>query len=273
MTMRFQTCVSLCLLACLALYSPGQASDGGLSQAWTLISDRDGIQVYFRHTEQSRLKTFRGVTRIRQSDEFAAIAMMEDYDSYPRWLHMIDHAEELGRAGPLTRWIRVTTRLPWPLQDREAIVKSQIIQKVSPQEESLTILNTNAADFLPHNPDYVRFPEVYSRMTATRLGNGEHELVYEVVLDPGGYIPDWLVNLLMRDTPFFTLQKIRRMMAEPAYLGRYYTFFDGRGPGRPDTLPEPVSYLYGNPPETEAVIIAPDDYAVEQVAPASSRHE
>lgn len=258
--MRCLNCVKAVLLLSLLSGQAGAGDEASLAGAWTLISDREGIQVYFRHGEQSRLKTFRGVTRIHQPDEFAAIAMMEDYDSYPRWLHMIDHAEELGRDGPLTRWIRITTRLPWPLQNREAIVRSQVIQKVSPEEESLTILNTNAPDYIPPNPDYVRFPEVYSRMTARRLGNDEHELVYEVVLDPGGYIPDWLVNLLMRDTPFFTLQKIRRMMADPAYLNRYYSYFDGRGPGRPAGLPPSPSYIYGSPPAAESMIVAPADY-------------
>lgn len=242
----------------LALSAAGAADESGSDQGWELISDRDGIQVYVRNREGSRLKAFRGVTQLEQADEYSAIAMLEDYDAYPRWLHMIDSAEEIGRQGPLRRWIRITTGLPWPLQDREAILRTDIVQRITPEEESLSIINTHAPERAPPNPDFIRFPEVYSEMKATRLGDDRVELRYEVVLDPGGYIPAWLMNLLMRDTPYFTLLKIRRMMGVAAYLGHYYEFLDGRGPGRPASLPPAPSFLYGHPPAAGELILAPE---------------
>lgn len=34
-----------------------------------------------------------------------------------------------------------------------------------------------------------------------RLGDQKVEMTYELILDPGGYIPAWIANILLRDAP------------------------------------------------------------------------
>ncbi|MDF1820400.1 MAG: START domain-containing protein [Alcanivoracaceae bacterium] len=221
---------------------------------WKLVSDRNGIQVYMKHTDDSRLKTFKGVTRLNQSDEYSAVALLEDYESYPAWLHLIDGAREIKRDSPLRRWVRFTTQLPWPLRDREAVVEARVVQSVAPEEESMTAYIINAPGTLPANDEYIRFPEIEGFIRATRLSNDEVEVVYQIVLDPGGYIPAWLVNILMRDAPYFTLEKLRRIIKRPEYANQYYDWLEMRGPGRPEDIPPAPSYIYGAPPEAPMII-------------------
>ena len=237
------------LVVILALVSGQASADDGLAKEWKLISDRNGIQVYSRHTDNSRLKTFKGVTEVSYDDEYTAIALFNDYDAYPKWLHLIDGAEEISRAGPLDRNLRMTTHLPWPVADREAVVRSWIDMKVTPEEELFTVHIDNRPDLIPEHDDYVRFPEIQGFLQARRLPDNRAEVTYQVVLDPGGYVPAWLVNILMRDAPYFTLEKVRRIIKRPEYIGHFYDYIDMRGPGRPDHLPPVKSYLYGNPPD------------------------
>lgn len=249
------TLASLLLLA--AQLGAAQSEDSELEREWKLISDRNGIQVYSRHTDNSRLKTFKGVTRIRQDDEYSAIALLNDYESYPKWLHLIDSATELQRNGPMLRYLRFTTQLPWPLTDREAVVKTRVVQVINEDEESLTAYISNQADLIERNDKYIRFPEIEGFIKATRLDNDEAEVVYQIVLDPGGYIPAWLVNILMRDAPYFTLEKLRRILVQPQYLNTYYDWVDLRGPGRPPEAGEAATYIYDNPPE-KPMVLGPD---------------
>lgn len=220
-------------LLCVLLISPALADEN--DPDWKLVSDRNDIQVYMKHRDESRLKTFRGVTRFELIDEFALAAVLNDYDSYPKWLHFVDSAEEFDRRGPLDRSVRFTTQLPWPLADREAVLQADVRQKVTEEEESVMIELNNQPDALPPNNDYIRFPEMWGKLGFVRLGDNQVEMTYELILDPGGYIPAWIANILLRDAPYFTLERLRRIIRKPEYQNQYYDYLDLlRGPGHPD---------------------------------------
>lgn len=197
-----------------------------------------------KHTDESRLKTFRGVMRMALDDEYAMLALYNDYDSYPKWLHLIDGASEIGRDNPLRRQLRFTTRLPWPLSDREALLDADMRMHITPEDEHVVVFLNNNPDLLPANDDYVRFPELEGLFKIQRLAPGEVEITYQVVLDPGGYIPAWLANMLLRDAPYFTLERLRRIIVQSEYRGLYFPYLDLHGPGRPKDIPPVKSYIY-----------------------------
>lgn len=233
MPVRLSVTLAALLLALFSGVALGQSQES-LNPDWKLVSDRKGIQVYMRHNDESRLKTFRGVTRMTLKDEYAMVALLNDYESFPKWLHFIDGAAEIKRNGPLQRYLRFTTNLPWPLKDREAVLRADVVQKLNNAEDSVMIYLTNTPDLIPPNDAYVRFPELLGIFGARRLGGQEVEIIYELVLDPGGYIPAWLANILLRDAPYFTLQRLRRIILRPEYQNKYFDYIDLHGPGRPE---------------------------------------
>ena len=87
---------------------------------WKLITDKDGIQVYRAHTDDSPIKTFRGETDINLEDFRSLGPIMDDYDFVASWLHMISAIEGVARPSPYDRTVWLTTRLPWPVSDRDA---------------------------------------------------------------------------------------------------------------------------------------------------------
>ncbi|WP_287962600.1 START domain-containing protein [Alcanivorax sp.] len=229
------------LLAFSTLCSPAFSNE---DQDWTLVSDRNDIQVYMKHRDESRLKTFRGVTRFPLKDEYSLVALLNDYPSYPKWLHFVDSAEEFGRANPLDRQLRFTTQLPWPLADREAVLRAKVTQVLDPNPNSVKITLINQPDALPPTKNYIRFPEMTGILAFSRLSNHQIEMTYELILDPGGYIPAWIANILLRDAPYFTLERLRRIINKPEYQNHYYDYIELNGPGRlvdatPQAAPAP----------------------------------
>jgi len=221
----------LILLAALLLAGRVTAQAG----AWQLVSDRNGIQVYMQHGDRTPLKTFRGVTRFPLADEYAMVALLNDYPGYPDWLHFVDSARELGRSNEQVRQLHFTTLLPWPLADREAVLQARVIQGDGPTGKEVVVDLSNRADLLPPDPDYVRFPHMEGMLRFRRAGQGLVEVVYQLEMNPGGYIPAWLTNILLRDAPYFTLERLRRVVHRAEYQGHYYDWLDLRGPGRPET--------------------------------------
>lgn len=216
--------------------STAGADTSTLSNAgWKLVSDRDGIQVYMRRSNDgSRLKTFRGVTVVKLADQYTMAAILNDYASYPKWLHFVDSATELSRKSPVLRYLRFTTLLPWPLNDRDAVVEARVVQTHLPPLSDVSIYLDGRPDLIPKAKGYVRFPEMRGVFRIRTLAQPDRqEITYQLTLDPGGYIPIWLTNILLRDAPYFTLLRLRQIMKDPKYHDKYYDYLDLLGPGRP----------------------------------------
>lgn len=217
-----------CLLAVVLLAAAGGAFSAEIparqpgKQDWRLLSDSDGIQVYTRTGGDSRLKTFRGVTTIPVHDWQAIAGVVNDYANAPRWLYFVTSVQEIGRRAPLDRDIIFQTDLPWPVSDREAVVK---VKGWNPPGTWDTVLRfENAPGLLPPNGDFVRFPEFNARFDFHWAGGNRLEITYELEADPGGYIPEWIVNMVLKDAPYYTLKRFAKMLERPEYQGAYYDY-------------------------------------------------
>ncbi len=190
--------------------------------AWRLVSNKQGIKVYMQHREGSRLKTFRGVTVMQVNDWQAIGAVINDYANAPRWLQYVSSVQEFGRHSPLDRDMIFQTELPWPVADREAVVRAH--GWTPPGTHDLAIRFENAPGLLPPNEDYVRCPAFNARFDFHWLGGNRVQVVYEMVLDPGGYIPEWITNILLQDAPFLTLKRLAKVINHPEYQGQHLDY-------------------------------------------------
>lgn len=222
--------ISLALAALLfaALFIIGAPASAAVND-WRLVKDKNGIKVYMRHTDDSPIKTFRGVMAFDVENPSSLIALFNDYDAMPRWAHFISAADGISMKSPLDRNLRFLTALPWPLSDREALVHATV--KQDPRTYDVYITLENAPDLLPPNPRFVRFPWFRGRFDFKVLTAGRVEATYEVEIDPGGYIPAWMANILAQDAPYFTLDKLRRIHQRPEYQGKTFDYLDFPKPG------------------------------------------
>ncbi len=203
-------------IAFIAIVLAVFAVNASAADAWRLVSDKNGIQVYMRHTDDSRIKTFRGVTRMKLDNLHALSGVLNDTPNMPRWMHFISNTREIRRSDYLNREYQFLTSLPWPLADREAVV--QLLVRQDPESKGITVHVVNAPKLLPPAPEYIRIPQMQGRFAFMPTGNPkEVEITYEIIMDPGGYIPAWIANIVLKDVPYFTLEKLRRVVVRPEY--------------------------------------------------------
>lgn len=198
---------------------------------WSLISDRQQVRV-FRQNDDGPDFAIRGTTRFALRDEYALVAVLRDYAAYPEWLHFVTEVDELAAGPDGGRRLRFTTRLPWPLRDREALLESRLLPAPASADQ-ITVALSNRPGLLPPDPAYVRVPRLRGSLAFRRLEGDRVEVDYRLRLDPGGDLPDWLARLLLRDAAHFTLRRLRAAVRQPRYQGHYYSGLDLRGPGRP----------------------------------------
>ena len=184
---------------------------------WRLVTDRDGVRVFMAHNDDSAIKTFRGEAVIPMSDFRAIGKQVDDYEFIASWMHMISSISEIDRDSDTDRQIWVTTRLPWPVSNRDAALDLELRQD---PDTGAVIIAYEANDALMEpQSGYVRMPALKGMLRFTPLQPGEVHVTFEVVLDPGGYIPAWIANLILRDIPYFSLRRYQRVSDQEQFRG------------------------------------------------------
>ena len=177
------------------------------SAKWTLKKDKNSVQIYTRPVEGSSLKEFKGIVNIRTTAE-AAKALLLDLPTYTEWSHNCIESSAL-KINNENDIIGVTvTDAPWPVQDREAIVQTKVVEK----NGSIYLNMTALPNYTKAKSGLVRVPKMTGFRKITSNGDGTIEVVQQVHASPGGQIPDWLANSAVVDTPYNTLLNMKRRL-------------------------------------------------------------
>ncbi len=189
---------------------------------WKLVKERNGIKIYVKHTDTSLLKTFKGVSEMSPKEPFSAIAALLDFENDHKAFHFVSDVELLKKLDDRNYLVRVHTLMPWPIKNREAIARINIEQNPETLDVLAHIENENVD--MPVLQGYIRVPEFKGILGIKLLEEGKIEMTYEFVIDPGGYVPTWLVDIVLKDVPYYTLQKLKVFIDKPEYQGVRYDF-------------------------------------------------
>lgn len=193
-------------------------------QEWILVTDRADVQVYRKDDSDARLKTFRGVAQMTVDDFNAIGVLLDDYDAVAGFLHMVSEIRDLRRHSQYKRDVYITTRLPWPVSDRDAPLNVLFYQEDNGYD--LVMPFSLNSDGYPEQDNYVRMPQMEGFFRFHPLSPGKMEVTLEVVLDPGGALPAWLANVILRDIPYFSLRRLRKVVNLPRYQGIVTGYYD-----------------------------------------------
>ena len=209
----------LMMLLCLtALASAGTPEDGD----WVLQKDQDGIRVYTRTVAGSDFAAFRGET-VLDTDLSTLVAVHTDVDYVKDWLKDCTHSELIGEFDPDGYHAYFRTDAPWPVSDRDYVLRYEIDQ--DPESLAVTLPFETEVAVRPESNECVRMTELVGFWKMTPLDNGRVQVVYEVSrADPAGDLPSWLANAFVVDQPFETLRKLARQVKRAKYQGQSFDF-------------------------------------------------
>ncbi len=182
--------------------------------AWELVKEHEGISVYTRDVEGSPIKAFKAVTTV-ESTLTAVVALLEDTEIGPDWLYSCVSLKTIHRDSPTKVYNYTINDLPWPVKDRDAIIYSEL--KQDPNTHSVHISMTGLPNYLAKNKDYVRVPYLTGEWTIIPVKNDSIKVSYIAHIEPGGSLPDWLVNRLLIDTPLKTFIEMKKILPQEKY--------------------------------------------------------
>ena len=194
------------LLLILLTVAPTHADE------WATVSDDGGVLVQQRKYKNSPLMELRGQTRLTASLN-AVMALLKDADYNRHWVFRSGGARILQASGYAQAYVHGVVDAPWPMQDRDTVVRFDYVQHQ--QTRVITIEITNFPAFIPHHSNRVRVPDFGGFWKLIPLEGGRVDVIYQVHGDPGGWVPTWLANYAAQLSVLKTLQSM------PAAVARY----------------------------------------------------
>jgi len=113
--------------------------------------------------------------------------------------------------------------VPWPAKDCDAVIESVVEEDVRRRKNRVRFWNSNSPA-APTNSDCIRVPRSEGEFTLKDTGHGSVLVIYTIHLDPGGWLPDWIVRLFVRDAPVKTLRAFKAQVLRTR--GQYTTFIN-----------------------------------------------
>jgi hypothetical protein len=176
------------------------------AQDWVFRKERDSIKVYTRTEETNPVKSYRGEMNLHTT--MAKISkVLGSIESFDWWDANIHDIKVLAyEPEKLIRYYLVYD-LPWPVTDRDLCVEARITY--DPVTGIRRVHAVPLDSVIPEKPDMVRIKNYWQDWTMQQVRPGIIHVTLEGSVDPGGYIPAWLINLVITDTPINIMRKVR----------------------------------------------------------------
>jgi len=204
---------SFSLFILFSSFSPEASSD------WILQKNENGITVYTRYTDGSKIKEVR-VVNIVSSSLSGLVALLLDTRNYPQWIYGCSESKALKIISEKELYNYQVTDVPWPFTDRDVVSDFKVAQDSVTKIVKFT--KSCLADFLPEKNDMVRIQKIESSYTLTPLGHGNVQVIMQMSIDPGGNVPAWFVNYNLVVAPYKTTEAM--IVQLPQYQSASYSF-------------------------------------------------
>lgn len=183
-------------------------------QNWEVSKQKHGITVYTRETKESSIKEFRAVTKVKASLK-SLTALINDPKAGTSLYFQCSKVKALKQKGPTTSYIYSVMDMPWPLSDRDFIAYRTLTQ--NKKNNAVTLKFKGIPNYMPSKPGMVRMAKLKGYWRLTPGKKGFVNVVYQSIAEPGGSVPDWVVNMFIVDGPYKTLLNLKKLVKQAQY--------------------------------------------------------
>jgi hypothetical protein len=195
--------ISLSVFFCAAVFfASGQAN-------WELKKNKDGIRIYQRDLKNSDFKGIKVECTLHGNFD-KLIAIINNVSNYKDWVYNNKAASLLKRVSAYEFYYYTEAYLPWPLDNRDAIMHT-VITKDS-LNRFLKINSTAVPNFTAAKSGKVRIKKSSINWYVTRPSSSTIQIVYTFETDPGGNVPAWLVNSFADKGPYESFRKLAQLL-------------------------------------------------------------
>jgi len=188
------------LFCAIVFPSFGQLDDCDLKR------NRDGVKVYTCKSANEKIKSLRAEFVLENTSLEELEMFMLDVENYVTWQYNMTEAKVLKKVSDTEVIYRTEVDAPWPVDNREMIVRLKIDKGTEAKQMNLSI--TSIPYEHPAKEGVIRVKSSQAAWHVVVNGTSL-EVEYTLRIDPGGSIPAWLINMAMAEGPHESFRDLK----------------------------------------------------------------
>lgn len=209
MRLSYFSLLTLLLLATMSTYNPLAAEEG----KWHLAYEEDGINIYKRVTEGSKFLEFKAEGDLHGTiSEYVSVIL--NTDGHPNWAPRCLEAREVDKINDGELIMYAVYAGVWPAADRDYTAKMSIASGSNTSTVRIEIERVEHPSMPPAATNRVHIPNLKSGWILEQISQDVIHVELRAHVDPGGWIPAWLVNWGYRKIPYQFLNNLESQVAK-----------------------------------------------------------
>jgi len=192
---KFVLFLAGCLFLSVAAFS---------QNVWELRKDENGIRIYTRQKEDRKLLAYRIETQISGNLE-EVYRQVIDFHGNKKYLDRIDTLRILEKKKDQQILIYMMFNVPWPFRDRDFVNRMLI----DVQEDTVRLESSPGRGEIPPKEGVIRMQEFSEYWVLAKKAENLTALSLQGYADPGGSLPDWVINLFVVQEPHTLVRGIK----------------------------------------------------------------
>ncbi len=188
-----------------------------------LKKSQDGIFIYVCKVPSSNLKLVKAHFTINTKESILAAHLM-DVKNYTHWQYHNMKTEVIKKISNSEIIYHSHVSAPWPVTNRDLVMHLKISQDIA--TKIMTVEIDGLPDYIPPQRDFVRVPSTHARWTVTPIGKDLLDINYTLLIDPGGSIPVWIVNMALANGPYETFRNLKARISTTNEITPLASFVD-----------------------------------------------
>jgi hypothetical protein len=195
-------------LSLLAFFFLSNPSLKAKEYKWEKVKYEKGVTVY-KATVENRV-AFRGIGEINGNPD-DLISIIEDPSGWKNWIENLKSGKLIEEINPNHKVFYQAISSPFPVSDRDVVYESKIFRdapnKILIEMKSITHLKA------PKSIG-VRMNIIFTRYIIETMKEGTMKVTFETLSEPGGALPDFLVNWASENYPITLFEGLRRELTK-----------------------------------------------------------
>lgn len=177
-----------------------------------LVKQSNGISVYKIKDAHESLN--RIVVRTQVSSNYMdVLCLIKDFGHQKDWVYSNHDAFVLDSISPF-RWIYYgVSETPWPILDRDVVAEVELT--IDEDKKQISVHSIAKPDIIPASDELVRIQMMDSEWEITKIDENNTIVEMDILIDVGGSVPHWLVNLFGSKGPMGTFENLKEELKKP----------------------------------------------------------
>jgi len=206
------TALALFLFSCYPVWSQHDC---------VLRKDRDSIKVYTCPSEHLKFKSIKAsfTVHARLSQ---LVALVLDVNNYCDWQYQTIRSRLLKKINEREVIYYTEIAAPWPISNRDMIVDLQLSQDT--KTKILTIIVKSVPRWAPEKDHLIRVQMSEGVWNVVPLSSSLLKVEYSILIDPGGSVPAWMVNMVSAQAPYDSFRTLKSIIHRKKFVNARVPF-------------------------------------------------